>query len=259
MRGRRRRSRRRCQPSRPLIGSQRLGVCRRLRRRRRWRRACWPLIASPRVGECRPLRRGRRRGRARGPLVGSRRAWASVDGCGVADGGPMRVGRWPRARSGCGAGQARKDRGELGGCGLRRHAVGQARGDCHARAGFGAAGGEDERDPELRQRVGELEAAVHDADDGVRAIAEGDGAADDARIAGEFALPGGVAEDDDGVRARLLLGLREEASHPRRHAQHRQERRRYAVSHELQRLASVSRRQRHRRAIVDADVRELRA
>ena len=83
-----------------------------------------------------------------------------------------------------------------------------------ARLFFRRVGGElgkvAERNPELRIEDGvePVEVGRSDADDGVEMAGDGDGLADDGRVAGEVLLPCAVAENDD----RCVVFVRREAA-----------------------------------------------
>ncbi len=124
------------------------------------------------------------------------------------DGGHLR----PRPLEGGARSQPREDAEALAVAAAR--ALGQGQGSPE----LGARG------PEGR----ELEPARHHSDHDVRLAVEGDGAAHDAGVPAEAALPQAMAEHDDARVTRLLFFGRERASELRRHAQKREDVRREA-------------------------------
>src|SRR5262249_1370120 len=95
-----------------------------------------------------------------------------------------------------------------------------------------------------RAGAGELEPGRQDADHGVRRLVDGDGAAEDGRVAAEVLLPGLAGEDDDVVLALVVLAGSEAAPHDGPDAEHIEEVRRRGDAAELPRRAVAGERRR---------------
>jgi hypothetical protein len=112
----------------------------------------------------------------------------------------------------------------------------------------------DERRPELRVGVRKLKAGPHDADNLVLSAIEHDRLSKNRVVTTETALPHGVTDDRDPVKAGGLFPWLQQSAHQRRRFEHRHDLGRYPNAVQMDGLPASA--QRHSLLIVGTQIRQ---